>query len=1050
MIRFSIRRPVAVAMVYAALALLGVASWVKMPVELLPATELPRLRVTSSWRGASPEATEAFLTSPIEGAVQQVRGVAKVESTSEEQNGAGIATVDVQFARGTDMDFARLDLSERLAVLEEQLPEGALHPQVAPYVPPEFEKQRKPFLLYTITGPYTSEALRRHVDEEIAPDLRQVDGVADVRAWGGRDRLLEVELDETKILSLNLDPEDVRSRVQSMDFVREAGAVRQGGMLYTVAIRERPSSVAEVRRMPLLTDHGRLVRLEDVARVRDTFDDPTTFYRIDGEPAVSFQVYKEAGTNVVQVADRVKARVRATRESLLPGARLILDEDESRAVRSQLTDLRWRALSSALIVFVVLFAFLRSFRSAAIVFSSIAFAVLITLNLIYFGGLTLNVLTLMGLAMGFGVVIDNAVVVLENIYRRARPGEDPAEAAERGAKEVVLAVLAATATNVIVFVPFIYLQGEVRLFYVPLAIVVGLTNLASLVAAFSFTPALASRLLGRRTLSIHRRETDRRPWYVRLYAAMVGFTLRRPWVAVAVPVVMLAGSGYLFEKYVTRGTLWRPWWDEDSYIRIEIQQPRGEELANTDALARQFEQKLGEMPEVARFTTHVYPQAADIRVDFPDSLQTTAIPVSIKEQMEAYSHLFGGSEVHVYGYGPSFYGGGGSPPNYSIRVLGYNYEEVRAIAEGLAERLKRFSRIQEVDTNATGEWFEHDRATEVVVRIDRRRLAMHALSAQAVVRRVAAAVGRDVRRSYMRVGDEEMSFSVRLAGSDALDVAQLRALVIPAPGGEPVRLADVAEVGEREVLSRILREDQQYQRTVAYEFRGPAKLGDRVQAAVIRSTRLPAGYQLVGKEEWKWSEEEKGQIYGVLAFSLVLVFMVCAGLFESLRQPMCVLLTVPMALVGVFLIYFFTGASFTREAFIGVIMMGGVVVNNAVLLIDRVNQVRRHEGLPLHDAIVQGTLERVRPILMTSAVTIIGLLPLVLFSKDADANIWNALGFSLLGGLASSTILVLTVTPALYLLFERGPERRRVARLAAAATMAVPPIAAPAPVPTQP
>jgi HAE1 family hydrophobic/amphiphilic exporter-1 len=396
--------------------------------------------------------------------------------------------------------------------------------------------------------------------------------------------------------------------------------------------------------------------------------------------------------------------------------------------------------------------------------------------------------------------------------------------------------------------------------------------------------------------------------------------------------------------------------------------------------------------------------------------------------MEAYSHLFGGSQVQVTGYGPSFYGGGGSPPNYSIRVLGYNYEQVRNIAEDLGERLKRFSRIQEVDTNASGQWFERDRATEVAVRIDRARLAMHALTARDVVRRVAAAVGEDERRSFLRVGDEELLFSVGFAGSGTLDVRQLRELSIPTPSGELVRLAEVAEVGERDVLSRILREDQQYQRTVTYEFRGPAKLGDKVQAAVIGATRLPAGYQLIGKEEWKWSDDEQGQIYGVLAVSLVLVFMVCAGLFESVRQPLCVLLTVPMAMIGVFMVYFFTNASFTREAFIGVIMMGGVVVNNAVLLIDRVNQVRRHDGLTLHDAIVKGTLERVRPILMTSAVTIIGLLPLVLFSKAADANIWNALGFSLLGGLASSTLLVLTVTPALYLLFERGPERRRLAK----------------------
>ena len=1025
MIRFSIRRPVAVGTAYVGLALLGLVSWLKMPVELLPETELPRLRVSTTWRGASPETTEAFLTSPIEAAVQQVRGVAKVESVSEERNGAGISTVDVQFARGTDMDFTRLDLSERLAALEDQLPRGARHPQVEAYVPAEFQKQRKPFLLYTITGPYTPEALRRHVDEDVAPELRQLAGVADVRAWGGRDRVLEVELDETRVLGLGLDPDAVRDRVSALEFVREAGAVSQGGMLYTVAIRERPRTVAEVRRTPLLTDHGRLVRLQDVATVRDTYERPASLYRIDGEPAVSFQAYKEAGTNVVQVADRVKARLVALRPRLLPGARVILDDDESASVRAQLTDLRWRALSSALIVFVVLFAFLRSFRSAAIVFSSIAFAVLITFNLIYFGGLTLNVLTLMGLAMGFGLVIDNAVVVLENIYRRARPGEDAAAAAERGAREMLLPVLAATATSLIVFVPFVYLQGEVRLFYVPLAIVVGLTNLASLGAAFSFTPALAARLLRGRALALHRR-ADAPPWYTRAYAAMVGFTLRRPWVAVLVPLLLLGGSGYLFEKYVTRGTVWRPWWDEDSYIRISIEQPRGEELANTDGLAREFERRLAAMPEVARFTTHVYPQAADIRVDFPDSLQTTAVPLAIKEQMEAYSHLFGGTEVQVYGYGPSFYGGGGSPPNYSIRVLGYNYEQVRAIAEDLGERLKRFSRIQEVDTNASGQFFERDRATEVAVRIDRRRLAMHALTARDVVRRVAAAVGQDERRSYLRVGDEELLFSVMLAGSDRMDVARLRELSIPAPGGEPVRLAEVAEVGEREVLSRILREDQQYQRTVAYEFRGPAKLGDRVQAAVIGATRLPAGYQLIGKEDWKWSDEEKGQIYLVLGFSLVLVFMVCAGLFESLRQPLCVLLTVPMALIGVFLVYFFTNASFTREAFIGVVMMGGVVVNNAVLLIDRVNQVRRHDGLPLHDAIVQGTLERVRPILMTSAVTIIGLLPLVLFSKAADANIWNALGFSLLGGLASSTLLVLTVTPALYLLFERGPERKKL------------------------
>jgi HAE1 family hydrophobic/amphiphilic exporter-1 len=1023
-------------MLYLAVALLGVVAWLHIPIELLPDTELPRLSVSASWRGASPEVTEAFLTSPLEAAAQQVRGVEKISSVSEEQNGAGQTSIQVEFARGTDMDFARLELSERLAALDEQLPDGASRPVVESYVPEEFREQSRPFLRYTVTGPYTVEALRTHVDSRLAPELRQVDGVAEVQVQGGRARMLEIEVDEKKALALGLRPEDLRERIRSLEYVRQAGVVRAGATEHAVAIRQRAESAAEVRRLPLLTDRGRLVRLEDVARVRDTYEDPVSHYRIDGLPAVSFTVHKEIGTNAVQVADRVKARLEELAPTHPRGVRLILDDDESAAIRAQLTDLRGRALSAGVIVFGVLLFFLRSFRSAAIVFSSIAFSVLITLNLIYFGGLTLNVLTLMGLAMGFGLVIDNSVVVLENVYRRRRLGDSAEDAAERGAREMVLPVLAATLTTIIVFLPFVYLQGELRLFYIPLAFVVGFTNLASLFVTFSFIPALAGKLLAAGgPWTARARAPERPPFYVRLYAGMVEGSLRRPWTVVLLSLLMLGGSGYLFEKYVDRGTVWRPWWERESYVDVRIGLPRGEELARTDELTRYFEAKLRDIPEIARFTAQVRPQAAHIRLRFPDSLQATGVPLAIKERLEAYSHLFGGAEVRVYGYGPSFYGGGGTPPNYSIQVLGYNYERVREIAEELGRRLQRFSRIQEVDTNASGRWFERDRATEIVLRIDRQRLALHSLTARDVTAQVAAAVGGQFRKDVLRLGGEELTFAIRTGDRERMDLGALEELLIPAPSGEAVRLGEVASFTEREVMGRILRENQQYQRTVAYEFRGPAKLGDRVHDAVMKATRLPPGYRLVGKEAWMWSDEEREQIWGVLAVSLVLVFMVAAALFESLRQPLCVLLTVPMALIGVFLTFFFTDASFTREAFIGVIMMGGVVVNNAMLLVDHVNQLRRVEGVPLHPAIVRGTLERVRPILMTSAVTILGLLPLVVFSESADANIWNALGYALLGGLTSSTVLVLTVTPALYLLFERGPERRGYANSSLTGTL---------------
>ena len=1052
MIRLSLRRPVAVAMVYGALALLGVAAWRNVPIELLPDTELPRLSVQAWWPGASPETTEALLTAPIEAQIEQVRGVSKITSTSEEQFGAGTASIQVEFARGTDMDFARLDLSERLATLEEQLPPAVYGPQIQPYVPEEFQEQQRPFLAYTVTGPFTPEALRAYVDDRLAPELAQIDGVAAIQPEGGRARILEVELDPNRMRALGLSPELVRRRLGEMELVGEAGLVQQGGILRTLALRQRPESPTDVLRLPLLTDRGRVVRLADLATVHDSYEEPRSHYRIDGLPAVSFTVHKEIGVNAVAVADRVKAKLAELERSHPPGVRLLLDQDESEAIRAQLSDLRSRAAVAAVVIFLVLLLFLRSARSAGIVFATIGFSILITLNGIYWGGLTLNVLTLMGLAMGFGLIVDNAIVVLENIYRRRKLGEPAAEAAEHGAREVVLPVLAATLTTLVVLIPFVYLQGELRVFYVPLAVVVGFSLFASLFVAFSFIPALAGRFLA--TGQVTRKHVQesakfppsqnwerglggegpagrggRNPLYHRFYAGFTGWTLRHPWITVIVALGMLGGSFYLFDKYVNRGVVWGSWGGDDTFISINISLPRGEELGRTDELARFFEERLGAMPEVERFTSRVQPQYASIRVTFPDSLERTAVPVIIKEQMVAFSHQFGGAEVRVYGFGPSFYGGGGGSPNYSIQVLGYNYERVQEIAEDLGRRLQRFSRIRDVDTNSSGRWFERDKATEVVLRLDRARLALHDLSARDVVGLVRAAVaGGEGRGSVLRLGGEEIGYAVKLAGHDRLDALALENLLLAAPTGEGVRLADVARLEEREVLSRILREDQQYQRTVAYEFRGPAKLGDKVHEAVIEATRLPPGYTLVGREEWSWSVEEQEQIYGVLAVSLLLVFMVTAALFESLRQPLVVLLSVPMALIGVFGIFFYADASFTREAYIGVIMMGGIVVNNAILLVDHINSLRRKAGMALEKAALQGTLERVRPILMTSATTILGLLPLVLFSEYADANIWNALALALIGGLATSTVLILTVTPALYLLFERGPEKRRQER----------------------
>ncbi len=1014
-------------MAYAAVALLGVAAWQNLPIELLPDTRLPRLTVTAEWAGASPETVEAFLTAPLEATVQQVRGVERIVSQSFERQGTGTSQVDVEFQRSTDMDFVRLDLSERIATLEASLPAGVRRVGLSQYVPEEFEEQTQPFLLYTFTGPFTLEALRRHLDEIVAPEIAGVEGVALVRVFGGRARRLEIQLDEQKIGALGLDPVTVRRSILDLDLVGEAGVVREGGTERTITITNRPADAEEVRRTVLMNAGPTPVRVGDIATVFDTYEEPRQISRIDLQPAVGFEVMRGIGTNTVRVAEAVKARV-AELERLNPlGTDLILEQDMSEEIARQLSDLRTRTFFSAIVIFGVLLLFLRSFSSALLVFATIAFSVLIAVNLIYFGGLSLNLLTLMGLALGFGLIVDNSIVVLENVYRRYQRGADPFEAAEEGAREVVLPILASTATTLIVFVPFVYLQGELRVFYVPLAIVVALTLIASLFVAFTFIPALGSRVLvaraARRAASPS--GTGARsgpPFYLRFYADIVGLTVRYPWPAMILTVMVFAGSYSLFDRYVSTWAMWGGGRGQDTYIAVQMTLPRGSNLERSDELMRYFEDRVADLPEVERFTADVMPTFAVMRITFPDSLENTAIPPAIKAQMEAYSHTFTGAEVRVYGFGPSFYGGGGSAPNYGIKVLGYNYERVRDIAEEIGRRLERLNRVVEVDTNATSGRFEREKAWEFVATVDRARLAHFDMTVDDLVGRLNATVAGTAGLGFIKLGGEEVQIQVKLADNLDLDILELAETLVDTPAGGRIRLGDVIRIEERDVLARIRRENQQYERTVAYEFRGPSRLGDLVHEQVIGGTRVPPGYTVEASDQGFYIDAgERGQIWGMLGLALLLVYMVTAALFESLRQPLCVILTVPMALIGVYLIFFYTEAAFTREAYVGVIMMLGIVVNNAILLVDHVNGVRRREAeLPLADAIVRGTLERVRPILMTTSTTVLGLLPLVLFGDGTGTNIWDALALVLIGGLLSSTLFVLTITPAAYHVLERG------------------------------
>ncbi|CAN5292553.1 efflux RND transporter permease subunit [soil metagenome] len=1032
MIRLAIRRPVATVMLFGSLAALGIPSALKMPLELLPDVTFPRLAVATFWPGASPELVEAFVTSSIEAAAQQVPGVQSVESTSYPQR----STVTVEFAPGTDMEFARLDLSERLAALSRTLPSGAERPEVQPYLPDAFAAESRALLVTTLAGPGILGALREYAEDKIAPELAVLAGVGSVDVVGGTVRELRVRLDSALLAALGLSPADVRQSLTGLNVSETAAAVRRKGIEFTIAIDDRARGLADVEALVLRPARPErpAVRLGDVADVALTYAEPFDLHRVDGVPAVSIYLYRQPGSNAVQVVDRARERLAELTAELPADYRLIEDYDGSERIRSELGDLRDRALLSAAAVFLVLYLAFRRWRPTFLAFGTIAVSVLITLDLMALAGLSLNLLTLAGLAMGIGMIDDNAIVVLDGIEVRSEGGVDHAAAAEEGAREVFQPVVASTLTTVIVFLPFLYLQGEMRAYYVPFALTVGLALLVSLAAAFLLIPALRAKSPSTtgdgRPRSLTRMDGPGARSR-RIYARAVAWTVRYPWITVALAFLLLAASTWLFVERVPRGRTWAGW-GEETFLSIQISMPRGAELERTDEIARRMEEKLAAVPTLDRFVSRVRPEHAEIRVTFPDSLAATWVPLAVKEDLVAASHTFGGAEVRVYGFGPSFYGGGSAPPSYSLKLVGYSYQELEGLANDLASRLRRFARIRDVDPNASGLWFERDVETELVLTPDRARLAAYGLTVEDLLSQVSAYTRGQLARDVAVLSGEEVALSLKIEGAREADVEQLMDLHVVTADGAPIRVADVAAVAPRETMGRIIREDQQYQRIVAYEFRGPRKLGNRVRDQVLAATVLPSGYRIEAERSfWEYEEGEAGNLALIVVLAVALVYMVTAALFESFRAPLVVLAAVPLALIGVFLIYFYTGETFTREAWIGVIMMAGIVVNNAILLVDRIGALRSGtvergpDGLPtspwpLDQATVAGTLDRVRPILMTTGTTIFGLLPLVLFTDPGTESLWGALALATIGGLVASTLLVLVTIPALYRLVMRA------------------------------
>ncbi len=1007
MIRWAAGRPAVIWALGAALILAGGVAFTKLPLATRTAVELPRLSVTASWFGASPELVESYVTSPIEEVIQGVRGVKKVSSRSADAT----SSLTVELEPKTDVTLARLEINERLELLRSRFPIGVVGPSVANYAPEELEEQ--PLLTYSIIGPYTAGTLTKITRDQVIPRITAVPGVAGVELSGTAEPGVAVVYEPLRLRQLGINPTLLRQAIASARAVEALGRERRGANVVTVALRDQPRALEDLGQLVVRAPSGRVFRLDEIATIRPDEDNRGAFARINGVPTVTLQLSRLAGADAIRTAATIKTTMEEIRRILPEGVTFRIENDESQDLQDQLNDLLLRGAIAFAAVMLVLAVMLRNFTSVWLVMGSAAVAIAGTALGLYILDIPANLLTLAGLAMGIGVLVQNGLVVVERLRHAPDTPEGRAEAGRR----ITPAVIGASLTTAVVLLPFLYLQGNARAAFLPFAAAFLLALAWSVISAVVMIPAVGSGHGMQRTTYRH---TVR--WYTR---SVIGTVRWRP----ATIVLALAALGTLtwgFIKQVPKSSFGN-WYGQRSELFVGITFPHGSDPQSVDRAMREFERIAVGRHGVDRVEAVGFPMFGRLRVTFTRDESYGIIPALMEEEMTQRAVFIGGASISVRGRGPGFFsGGGGSSVAFRIKLLGYSFSGVEQLARDLQTRLERIPRVRDVNINA-GTFFRAERAVSVTLEPDRPALARSGMTAtefrQAVAREVQGASGGD----RLELGGDEVTVNVKARGAQERALDELRDAIVPNETRSPVRIGDLSLVSEREGLSAINREDQQYVRIVSYDFRGPPRLAQRTHESFMNSISVPAGYT-VDDERFEWAEDDSTKgLWLVLALGLTLVVLSVAFVFNSTWAALLVFASLPLALGGVAAIFWATGTAFGREAAVGVILVIGLATNQAILLIDGALERRdraKTAGRRLSAAdIVYAARDRSAMIMLVTLTTMASLIPLAV-GTEVD-SLFGSIALATAGGTITGTIGALWILPAMLLGKRTSPKRRK-------------------------
>lgn len=1016
--RGSVNRPILTFIIFVIIITLGLVSLYRLSIDLMPEITYPTISLSTSYGSVGPEEMEELVTRPLEEAVAAVQGVEEITSTSTEGN----SSIRVSFGWGRDLDVAANDIRDRIDRVLSRLPDDVDRPMIR-----KFDLSAFPIMFIGASSNLNPLDLRQIIEDQIKYRIERVPGVAAVDIIGGLLREIHVELHASQLKALGISTDMILAALRNENQNIPAGLYEKGNTEVLIRTQGEFRSLDEIEKSVVILRQGTPIQIRDLATVKDSWQEVRQIIRINGKPGLRLLINKQSGANTVKVAEAVKEEIERLNLDF-PQIQLIPLIDSSKYIKNSISNVANSTILGGILAIIILFLFLRNISSTAIIATAIPISIIATFGLMYFSGFTLNLMTFGGLALGVGMLVDSAIVVLENIYRFREDGHSPIESALEGTQEVGSAILASVLTTVVVFFPVVFIEGMSGIMFQQMAVVVSFSLLCSLIVSLTLVPMLASRFLKFQPSEHYKGESRLHQIYAfsekafkdveARYSQLLQWALTHRRF-----VVFFTLSLFVISVLLVRliGVELMPMADEGE-VRVNLEMAVGTRLELLDKASQLVEAAVKQhVPELVSMQARVGggfrsagAHTGEVRVSLVPKDQRKRSSEQIANDLRRILKDIPGVTIRTRSEQAMFVMrmGSGSSENVSVEIRGYELHTAQELARKVELAIQRVRGI--TDTKISRE----EGNPEQIIRIDRQKASDLGLTITRIGEALQTAIG-GTQASYFREKGKEYRILVRLSEDERQNLENLLDLTVINNRGESVILRNVVDAEPELGPVRLERKDQERIIRVDANYTG-RDMGSIINdiRKELRPIPVPKDFAILFGSDYEEQQRSFRELLFGFILAIFLVYMVMAGQFESFRDPFVVLFSIPMALIGVVLTMILTNTIFSMQAFIGCIILVGIVVNNAILLVEYTNQLRHNAGMPLIEAIKLAGSRRLRPILMTTLTTVLGLIPLSFgFGEGGEAQ--APMARVVIGGLTSSTLITLLLIPVVYSVFEQ-------------------------------